>query len=123
MGLLVVFGAIAAVIVISRPTERVLVVVDSSFPMRAVWDQVPGALAELEAQGYAEFALATEKGLLHSWQDSPTLRGPTPYAPCDFSGIGSHAEATEADERVLITTAGSCSTEGLSDWQVIKLAP
>ena len=123
LGLVLVFGALAVVIVLSRPTERAFVVVDNSFPMRAVWSQVPGALADLEGEGYSEVALATEKGLVHSWQGSFSFREPTPYAPCDLTGIDAHAEAAEADERVLITTSGSCPAEGLTEWRIIQLDP
>jgi hypothetical protein len=123
IGVLVAFGLVAALIVLSRPTERVFVVVDDSFPMRGLWSQVPGVLDELENEGYAEYALATEKGLVHSWQDSLTLRAPAPYAPCGFAGINDHVEAGESDERILITTSASCPTEGLVDWRVIVLRP
>ena len=122
VGVLIAFGLVAAVIIVSRPTERVFVVVDNSFPMRSVTNQVQGALDEIESQDYAEYALATEKGLVHSWQDSLVLRAPAAYAPCDFAGIGTHTEAEEADERVLITTSGSCPTDGLTDWRVITLS-
>jgi hypothetical protein len=122
-GVLVVFGTLALLIMLSRPTERIFVVVDSSFPMRGVWNQVPGVLDDLEDEDYAEFALATEKGLVHTWQDSLDLRAPVPYAPCDFTGIIDHPEAAQADERVLITSGRSCPTDGLVDWRVIKLGP
>ncbi len=123
VGVVIVFGLLAAVIVLSRPTERLFVVVDGSFPMRSVWNQVPGTLAELEDQDYAEYALATEKRLVHSWQPSLVLRAPAPYAPCDLGGLDAYTEAAEADARVLITTPGSCPTDGLADWQVISLSP
>lgn len=122
-GVALVFGAISAAIVLTRPTERVFVVVDNSFSMRAVWNQVPGALEDVEDEGYAEFALATEKELVHSWQGAFELRARTPYAPCDFGDLGAHAEAADADVRVLITTAGSCPTDGLTDWRIIELSP
>jgi hypothetical protein len=122
-GVLVVFGTLALLIILSLPTERVFVVVDGSFPMREVWSKVPGVLDDLEDEGYAEFALATEKGLVHSWQDSLDLRAPLPYAPCDFTGIVDHPEAVQADERVLVTSDRSCPTDSLIDWRVIKLDP
>ncbi len=122
VGVLIAFGLVAALIIVSRPTERVFVVVDDSFPMRGVWSQVRSALDEIESEGYAEYALATEKGLVHSWQGSLELRAQAPYAPCDFGAIGIPAEAGEADERVLITTAGSCPTDGLLDWRVVTLS-
>jgi hypothetical protein len=123
VGVALVFGAIAAAIVLTQPNERAFVVVDGSFPMRAVWDQVPGVLDDIEGEGYAEVALATEKDLVHSWQPSFRLQAPDPYAPCDFSDIEAYAEAQEADARVLVTTSGSCLTEALAGWEVRTLEP
>ena len=123
LGLAIVFGLIAAAIVLTRPSERVFVVVDSSFPMRDVWGQVPAALDAIEGEGYAEYALATEKDLIHTWQPALRLRTTTPYAPCDFADIETYAEAAEADALVLITAAASCPTDGLAGWDVRTLAP
>lgn len=123
LGLVVVFGLLAAVIVVTRPSERVFVVVDSSFPMREVWNQVPGVLDEIEDEGYAEFALATEKGLVHTWRPALRLRSETIYAPCEFAGIETYAEAAEADALVLVTTSASCPTDGLAGWEVRTLEP
>jgi hypothetical protein len=122
-GLVVVFGSLAAAIVLSRETQRAFVVVDSSFPMRTVWSRVPAAIATIEDDGYTQYALATEKDLIHSWQDQPRFREGRPYAPCDFSGIADYVEAAQADVRILVTTAGSCPTDGLGDWQVVLLQP
>jgi hypothetical protein len=121
--LLLAFGGLAAVITLSRDTARVFVVVDSSFAMRDVWRQVPGELDTLDDSGYAEFALATEKDLVHSWQDRLRFRESRPYAPCDFTDIETYPEAAEADERVLITTSGSCPTDAFGDWTIISLRP
>lgn len=123
LGVAIVFGLLAAAIVLTRPSERVFVVVDSSFPMRDVWDQVPGALEAIEDEGYVRVALATEKNLIHSWQAAFRLRESTPYAPCDLSEIEAYTEASEADALVLITTATSCPTDTLSEWEVRTLTP
>jgi hypothetical protein len=125
IGVALVFGLLAAMIVVTRSTERVFVVVDSSFPMRAVWDQVDGSLEDIVSgdAGVGEVALATEKQLVHGWQDGFELPERTPYAPCDFSEVTQHDEAIDADQRVLITTSGSCATDGLTDWRVIVLEP
>jgi hypothetical protein len=123
LGVVLVFGALAAAIVLTRPNERVFVLVDSSFAMREVWNQVPGVLDEIEGRGYAEVALATEKDLIHSWQATFRLRSLTPYAPCDPGEIETHAEGAEADVRVLITTPNSCLAEVVSDWEVRTLEP
>ncbi len=123
LGVALVFGLLAAAIVLTRTSERVFVVVDSSFPMRDVWDQVPAALDAIEQEGYAEVALATEKDLIHSWQPAFRLRSLTPYAPCDLAAIGDHAEAQEADARILVTTTGSCPTDAIVDWDIRTLQP
>lgn len=122
-GVVLVFGLLATAIVLTRPSERVLVVVDSSFPMREVWEQVPRALSEIADEGYAEVALATEKDLIHSWQADFRLREVTPYAPCDFADIETYSEAAQADVRVLVTTDGSCPTDALVGWEVRTLDP
>jgi len=123
VGLVLVFGALALLISMSGEPKRVFVVIDSSFPMRQVWNQVPGTLDDIESQGYSEFALATEKDSVHSWQERPQFRDANAFAPCDFSRIDAYREATEADELVLITTGGSCPTDALADWRVITLQP
>ncbi len=123
VGLVVAFGAIAVVITFSRDSQRVFVVIDSSFPMRAVWRQVPGALDEIDDQDFSEFALANEKDLVHSWQETLRFRSTTPYAPCDFSRIAAYGEAAAASELILITTSGSCPTDELDGWRVVLLEP
>ena len=123
LGVALVFGLLASAIVLTRPSERVFVVVDGSFPMREVWDQVPATLDAIEREGYVEVALATEKDLIHSWRPEFRLRSLTPYAPCDFSEIDAYAEASEADVRVIITTGASCPTDTVSGWEVRTLEP
>ncbi|MEX1333870.1 MAG: hypothetical protein AB1Z66_01070 [Candidatus Limnocylindrales bacterium] len=123
LGVAIVFGLLAAAIVLTRPNERVFVVVDTSFPMREVWEQVPRVLETIKDEGYAEVALATEKDLVHSWQERFRLRAVTPYAPCDFADVETYDEAAEADAKVLITTSASCATEALAGWEVRTLDP
>ena len=91
--------------------------------MRAVWRQVPGALDDIADRGSSEFALATEKGLIHGWQAQLRFRDVSQFAPCDFSEIDAYVEAREAGERVLVTTPASCPTDALSDWTVVQLRP
>jgi hypothetical protein len=122
-GLVIVFGAFAIVTGIVRDTGRVFVVVDSSFPMVEVWSQVPGALDNIDDQRFSEFALATEKELIHSWGDSLLLGSTMPFAPCDFSEVEAYGEIGEADDLVLVTTGSSCSTDAFATWRVIVLEP
>lgn len=123
-GFVVVFGGLALIINAVRETDRVFVVVDSSFPMMQVWNQVPRELDRLDDGRFTEFALATEKNLIHSWAPGLALSGVNPFAPCDFDEIEDHVEVVEADELILITTSGSCDTDGLTEaWNIVLLEP
>jgi len=123
----VVFGGYALVASLLRETEQVFVFVDSSFRMETLNNEIIVELDRIDDRSDAEFALARgqDRGseLVHSWQ--PELRWSTTplFAPCSFADIDSFTEATDADERILITTAGSCDTSTLADWTVIQLTP
>ena len=117
----VLFGGFAIATSVLRDTTQIFVVVDSSFPMRTVWSQVPDELERIESRDYAEFALATEKDAVHGWKPELTLTGVEPFAPCTFEAIEDYPEVAEADELILITTAGSCDTSALVGWDVVAL--
>ena len=117
------FGALALVTNATRSTDRVFVVVDSSFPMTEVWSDVDDELRAIGDRDHSEFALATEKEFVHSWQADLRLGGVVPFAPCTFEGIEAHAAVAEADELILITTAASCDPSSLTDWEIIQLGP
>ena len=119
----VVLGGFALVTTFTRSTEQVFVVVDTSFPMAAVRTKVPAALARIEDRDHAEFALATEKEEIHPFQSELDFTGTVFIAPCDLGMIESYPETAEADERILITTADSCSTDRLTDWTIVLLSP
>lgn len=123
IGLAVALGIFVVVVNVVRETGRVLVVVDSSFPMAEVWNRVPAELDEIDDQRYSEFALATEKSLVHSWSQELRLGAVTAFAPCDFDEITTYTEVADADELILITTSTSCSTEAFSDWTIILIDP
>jgi hypothetical protein len=108
----------------SNDPQRVLVVVDSSFPMGGVWDQVASELDRIDDRRYAEFSLATEKRPIHSWANKLTLGAIDPFAPCGFDEVAAYPAVAEADEVLLITTEASCERAGLpADWAVVELAP
>jgi hypothetical protein len=120
----VVFGGFALITSALRDTTHVFVVVDSSFQMRPVWSDVQLELDRIDDEEHAEFALATEKGPVHSWQSELTLVGVEAFAPCTFGAIGMSPEAAEADERILVTTSvNTCDLAGLANWEVIELEP
>ena len=123
----VVFGGYALISASLQETSRVFVFVDASFPMRPVWRDVPPELARIGDRDDAEFALARGQSrgsqLIHSWQPELRWSAVEPFAPCSFADIESFPEATDADERILITTADSCDTSALVDWEVVFLDP
>jgi hypothetical protein len=123
-GIALVFGIFAVVTNLVRETDRFFVVVDSSFAMTDVWNQVSAELDDLDNERYSEFALATEKDLVHTWSASLSLSGITPFAPCGFERVEAYPQFAEADRLVLITTPSSCDTASLTgDWTVIELEP
>ena len=117
------FGGLAFVTNALRDTTRVFVVVDSSFEMNAVWPEAKAELDEISGEQHSEYALATEKELLHTWRAELQLGSVEPFAPCDFGGIDAYPEVGEADELILITTDASCDTDQFTQWRVILLDP
>lgn len=106
--------------------RKVAVVIDASFAMQPVWIQVPGILEKINAQRYAQFSLATEKGPIHGWSTSLKLGRTAPYAPRNFSRLMSKKhfpEMAEATEIQLITNAGPALTKNLSGFKIMRLAP
>jgi hypothetical protein len=106
-----------------HPT-RVLVVLDTSFPMQSSWPEASAALQQLRQRPYTEFSLYTEKAEVHGWQPGLNLRSNImPYAPRDWSkldAIRNSPEAADADEVILITndkTYGGVP----SGWKVERL--
>ncbi len=120
----VVFGAFAFITDNVRETEEVFVLVDSSFEMQDVWTRVAVELDRIDDERYSEFALATEKQLVHDFQERLRIGDVVPFAPCDDEGIGRYPQIETADRLVMITTEGSCLTEGLEgDWEIVELEP
>jgi hypothetical protein len=120
------FGLAAGVYHLMRSgdPERVFVVVDSSFPMEEDWDEVAPVLDELDDDRYGEFALATEKNAVHSWEDELVLAGVSAYAPRDLTKLAkpdAYPEMAEADRLVLVTNAPPAETEQLTDWEIIQV--
>lgn len=122
-GFVVVFAIYALVTNVVRGTDRVFVVVDSSFAMGEVWNQIPAELDAIDNQRASEFALATEKDRVHGWLPQLSLTRVTPYAPCDFDDIEGYSEVTEADTLILITTSASCDTRSFTRWKIVLLQP
>jgi hypothetical protein len=104
--------------------DRVLVVVDSSFPMETAWSQVPTELDDLDDRRYGEFALVTEKQAVHTWSDELDIGDVTPFAPRDFDLFATdspYAEFEEATEVILLTNAEPSEVEDITDWTVVSI--
>ena len=113
--------AVAASLWPEDEAKQVFVVVDSSFAMREVWDQVDDELDRIDDRDNATFALATEKDFIHGFQDQLRLGAISAFAPCDFAEIETYTQMAEADDLILITTGGSCDTTALVDWEIREL--
>ncbi len=120
----VVFGIFAVVNENVRETEEVFVLVDSSFGMQDVWTRVAVELDRIDDARYSEFALATEKSAVHGYQERLRIGDVVPFAPCENDEVGDYPQIETADRLILITTDGSCLTEGLEgSWEIIELEP
>ena len=125
----VVFGGYALVANLLSETEQVFVVVDASQPMELLNNDIIVELDRIDDRDDTEFALATvssqrsNSGLVHSWQSALRWNSTPLFGRCSFADIDAFAEATDADERILITTAGSCDTSTLGDWTIVELTP
>ena len=124
-----IFGACSAAyhLYLTQNPRKILVAVDSSFQMNAVWQRVPVTLTSIQQQRYAQFALVTEKARIHSWSPSLQLGTLVPYAPRDFSKLErdtEYPEMAEAFQKYLITTMiDAAQMARLRDWRVIQLMP
>ena len=121
----VVFGGYALVSTALQETSRVFVFVDVSFAMDGKDDEIRAELDDIDDRDDAEFALAfgrrSDSELVHGWQDQLDLGGFQVFGPCSLDGIDRFPEASDADERILITTSTSCDTSALTGWTIITL--
>lgn len=119
------FASLAGVTTLTRDTEQVFVVVDSSFPMQDEMSRVRAELDRIDDRDYTEFALATVKDtqtkLIHEYRSEFDWDPVDAFRPCSFENIDSFPEASSADERILITSTDSCSTSELDGWTIIEL--
>ena len=107
--------------------RRVLVAVDTSFPMQAVWSQVPDTLAALQAQRYTLFSLITDKAKIHTWQPQLDLGHLQPYAPRALAQMldrHRYPEMVAADQVYVVTNAanGAALAED-KRWHIVPLQP
>lgn len=86
---LVSFGALAGGYHVYLETDpfRVAVIVDSSYPMQAVWPRVTSMLREIDDRRYTEFSLHSEKNKVHGWQRTLRADDLVAYAPRNFTKL------------------------------------
>jgi hypothetical protein len=112
---------------LTRHPRRVLVAVDTSFPMQAVWSQVPDTLAALQGQRYTLFGLITDKARIHTWQSRLELGYLQPYAPRALAQmLDSHRypEMAVADQIYVLTNAANSAVLAEDKrWHIVQLQP
>ena len=112
---------------LTRHPGKVLVAVDTSFPMQAVWSQVPDTLAALQEQRYTLFSLITDKARIHSWQSRLELGHLQPYAPRALAQMldpHKYPEIAEADQVWVVTNASnSAALAEDKRWHMVQLQP
>lgn len=120
------YGAIAGGwhLYLSSHPRSLAVVLDASYPMQDDWGKLAPHLDRAADQRYTRFALATEKGLQHSWDSVLHPERINPYAPRDFERLrrlrDTLPELREADEVWFITNASGSELEPFADWLVIR---
>jgi hypothetical protein len=112
---------------LTRHPRRVLVAVDTSFPMQAVWSQVPDTLAAIQAQRYTLFGLITDKARVHPWQPKLELGHLQPYAPrtlAQMLDLHRYPEMAVADQIYVLTNAiNSAALVADKRWHIVQLQP
>ena len=112
---------------LTRHPRKVLVAVDTSFPMQAVWSQVPDTLATLQAQRYTLFGLITDKVRIHPWQSRLELGHLQPYAPRALAQMldqQRYPEIAAADQIYVVTNASnSAALAADKRWHIVQLQP
>ena len=118
------FGSLSGVyhLYLEQYPSRVLVVLDSSFPMQSDLAQARAVLNEIGNRRYTEFSLYTEKDIVHSWHPQLTADSVKFYAPRDWSRLASiegNPEFSGASDIILITNDPAPSQPG--NWTVVHL--
>jgi hypothetical protein len=107
--------------------RRVLVAVDTSFPMQAVWSQVPDTLAIIQVQRYTLFSLITDKVRIHPWQSRLEFGHLRPYAPRALAQMldrHRYPEMAVADQIYVVTNAiNSTALAEDKRWHIVQLQP
>ena len=110
-------------VALTASPRKVLVIVDTSFPMKDDWYRVPGIFEEIETRPYAQFGLATEKSQVHGWASRLRPGQLTPYAPRNFDKLESGSvfpAIGDATDVYLVTNAPDDELEAFGGWTVVR---
>lgn len=121
-------GLVAAYhLYLSSHPRRILIALDTSYPMQPVWEQARAMVQALPQRRYSEFSVITDKGRLHGWQPAPALGNLQPYAPRNFATFLDPRQSPEiaaADTVYVVTNAPDTATlRQASGREVIVLTP
>ena len=112
---------------LTRHPRRVLVAVDTSFPMQVVWSQVPDTLAAIQTQRYTLFSLITDKTHIHTWQPQLALGHLQPYAPRALAQMldqRRYPDIVVADQVYVVTNAANRTALAKDKrWHIMQLQP
>ena len=124
IGTLVAFGILGSSyhLLLTGDPRRVVVVVDSSYPMTDMWPRVPRILKKLDDERYSVFSLMTEKSSVHDWAQRLDLGQMTPYGPRNFEKLraGKYPQIEEATRVYFVTNAPASDLKTFDDWQIVR---
>lgn len=118
------FGALAGgyhAYLVKSP-RKVLVLLDTSFPMQGALERVPALLHALEGRRYTVYALETDKLPVHEFSDGLHPGRLDAYAPRNLAALATRAGQApynEADEVILVSNASPAELAGLPPWRVV----
>lgn len=120
---LAIFGLVAGGYhwYLTNNPRRVLVVVDTSFPMQPYWKNVKSEIQNLASRRYTIYAVITEKQRIHGWSRDLNLGTTKLFAPRNLSILtdqSKYPEFMDATEIHLITNASEARAQSPNNWIV-----
>ena len=111
---------------LQRHPRRVLIAVDTSYPMRSAWQQVSATIAAIPKERYSQFSVITDKTKIHSWQNQAKLGNVQLYGPRDLGKLldrQRYPEINAARRIYLVTNTADLTSLGHLTEKVILLNP
>ena len=103
--------------------HRLLVLLDTSFPMRDALPRLPAILRSLEGRRYTVYAMETDKAPIHDFSDHLRPGRVDAYAPRNLGALKDRAATApfdQADEVVLISNAAPSELNVPGNWRVLQ---